>query len=241
MIARIKNNQLAITNNTQLVQGTVGARIGVQFSSEWADLSKTAVFSAGDLKRDVIVCSDNITIPWELLAKDGHELSLSFHGALADGTIVLRTNIAQLGKIRPSYSPSGEEPEAPSPTRADQIQAIAEQAAEDVQKVLDCATAGLFDGKDGISPSVSVQNIEGGHRVSVADAAGTKQFAVMDGAKGEKGDQGEKGEKGDPGPQGPKGDPGEVTQAAFNSLQDELRDFENATDLSKTAENAASS
>lgn len=225
MIATINHNQLSITNNTQLVQGTVGAKIGVHFSKDWANLSKTAVFSAGDLMRDVVVHSEEITIPWELLANGGHELSLSFHGALANGAIVLRTNIAQLGKIRPSYAPSGQAPEAPSPARADQIQAIAELAAEDVQRLWDSASAGLFDGKDGISPTISVQSIAGGHRVSVTDAAGAKQFSVMDGAKGEKGDRGEKGEKGDTGPQGPRGESGEVTLEDLRAIEQEVADL----------------
>ena len=191
MIARINSNQLAITNNTQLVQGTVGEKIGLVFSQDWSALSKTAVFSSGELMRDVAVCSGEISIPWELLAKDGRRLSLSFHGSLPDGTIVLRTNIASLGSILPSYSPSGEEPEAPSPARADQIQAIAQQAAAEVQALREDAAAGRFKGADGISPTVSVTSIAGGHRISITDAEGTAQFTVPDGAKGDKGDPGD--------------------------------------------------
>ncbi|MBD5135254.1 MAG: hypothetical protein HDT39_04735 [Lachnospiraceae bacterium] len=38
------------------------------------------------------------------------------------------------------------------------------------------------DGKDGVSPIVTITEIDGGHRVSIADATGTKSFDVMDGA-----------------------------------------------------------
>lgn len=39
------------------------------------------------------------------------------------------------------------------------------------------------NGKDGVSPSVSVTSIPGGHRVSITDANGTKTFDVMDGGE----------------------------------------------------------
>lgn len=39
-------------------------------------------------------------------------------------------------------------------------------------------------GEDGISPTVSITEIDGGHRVTITDAVGTKYFDVMDGADG---------------------------------------------------------
>ena len=63
-------------------------------------------------------------------------------------------------------------------------------------------------GNDGISPEVTVTQIEGGHNISIKDIYGTKVFDVMDGAAGPKGDtgaKGDKGDKGDTGPQGPQG------------------------------------
>ena len=39
-------------------------------------------------------------------------------------------------------------------------------------------------GEDGFSPTVSVDTIAGGHRVSITDANGTKTFDVMDGEDG---------------------------------------------------------
>ena len=69
-------------------------------------------------------------------------------------------------------------------------------------------------GKDGVSPVVTVTPIEGGNRLSVTDAEGTKTIDIMNGEKGEpgaagptgsKGDKGDKGYKGDTGPQGEPG------------------------------------
>lgn len=43
------------------------------------------------------------------------------------------------------------------------------------------------DGQDGVSPTVTVETIEGGHRVTITDANGTQSFDVMDGADGQDG------------------------------------------------------
>ena len=45
-------------------------------------------------------------------------------------------------------------------------------------------------GADGISPVVSVEDIDGGHRVTITDKDGAKQFDVMDGKDGEGGEGG---------------------------------------------------
>lgn len=80
-------------------------------------------------------------------------------------------------------------------------------------------------GDDGISPTISVQNIVGGHIVTITDVTGTKSFTVTNGAdgdtgpqgpKGEQGLPGEKGEQGDPGLTGPKGDRGEDGADGFS-------------------------
>lgn len=42
----------------------------------------------------------------------------------------------------------------------------------------------VYNGKDGVSPSVSVSNIPGGRRISITDATGTKNTDVMDGEDG---------------------------------------------------------
>lgn len=103
-------------------------------------------------------------------------------------------------------------------------------------------------GNDGISPEITVQEIENGHRVSVTDIKGTNTFDVMngekgapgytpikgldyfDGAKGEKGDpgytpikgldyfDGQKGDKGDKGEKGDKGDRGAPGEGGLEPL-----------------------
>lgn len=43
------------------------------------------------------------------------------------------------------------------------------------------------DGKDGVSPTITVTNITGGHRLTITDATGTKTVDVMDGEDGANG------------------------------------------------------
>lgn len=197
MLAQITKNQLAIRGNTQLVQGTVGETLQLAFSEEWNELTVTAVFAAGERKRDVVVSGAELTIPWELLSEAGRRLSLSFHGAAENGSIVLRTNIASLGVIRRSLEPSGEAPEAPTPARADQIQAIAGQAMALAAAVRAEADSGAFDGADGVSPAIAVTEVEGGHRVTIIDTEGTRSFVVPDGTGGAGGVSSVNGQTGD--------------------------------------------
>jgi hypothetical protein len=53
--------------------------------------------------------------------------------------------------------------------------------------VVETSGANGQGGADGISPAVSVEEIEGGHRITVTDADGEKTFDVMDGADGQDG------------------------------------------------------
>jgi len=67
------------------------------------------------------------------------------------------------------------------------------------------------NGKDGVSPTISVENISGGHKLIIVDATGRKTIDIMNGTDGQQGPRGEKGDTGLQGPageQGPKGDTG---------------------------------
>lgn len=194
MIAKVKGNKIEIKDPVTLVQGTVGQTLGVELPADWEGLSVTAVFSAGAVQRDVPVLGGEITIPWEVLADPHAPLALCFHAAAANGQRVITTANCDPIRIAPSTPPSGQEPETPSPSRADQIQALAQQALAAAQSVSTQAAQGAFNGRDGvdgtngtdgISPAVSVSEIQGGHRIQITDAAGSRSFDVLDGAPGE--------------------------------------------------------
>lgn len=79
-------------------------------------------------------------------------------------------------------------------------------------------------GTDGVSPTVAIKAITGGHKVSITDISGTQSFDVLDGAKGEQGVQGipgeagAKGDTGEKGADGAKGDPGEAATITIGSV-----------------------
>lgn len=64
------------------------------------------------------------------------------------------------------------------------------------------------NGKDGVSPTISVENISGGYRLIIVDATGRKTVDVLDGKQGETGPAGIQGPKGETGERGPQGETG---------------------------------
>jgi hypothetical protein len=64
------------------------------------------------------------------------------------------------------------------------------------------------NGKDGVSPTISVEDISGGHRLIIVDAIGRRTVDIMNGIDGKEGQQGIQGLQGPKGEQGPKGDQG---------------------------------
>ena len=57
-------------------------------------------------------------------------------------------------------------------------------------------------GKDGVSPTISVTNISGGHKLTIVDITGTKTIDVLNGADGQQGPAGPKGDAGTDGQNG---------------------------------------
>ena len=102
----------------QFTSGSVGARIKFSFSSEWAGLSKTAVFTNGDTTIDVLNVADEITIPHEVLAISGKKLKVGVYGFTVDDhgniEIAIPTVYAELGKVVKGADPSGDESTEPS-------------------------------------------------------------------------------------------------------------------------------
>lgn len=92
-------------------------------------------------------------------------------------------------------------------------------------------------GADGVSPSVSVSEIAGGHRVSIQDAGGASSFDVMDGQNGSAGSDGitptigdngnwylgdtdtGKPSQGETGPAGPQGETGQTGAAGHTPVR----------------------
>lgn len=69
------------------------------------------------------------------------------------------------------------------------------------------------NGKDGVSPTISVEDITGGHRLIIVDATGRRTIDVLNGAEGPQGIQGEPGPTGEQGPKGDTGSQGPIGPA----------------------------
>ena len=63
----------------------------------------------------------------------------------------------------------------------------AQEAADSLQELKDGIASGDFKGEPGTSPTVTVQDIAGGHRIVITDATGTSSVDVMDGKQGDPG------------------------------------------------------
>ena len=74
------------------------------------------------------------------------------------------------------------------------VQEIAEGIPEQIDTALaEAKASGEFDGADGVSPTVTVTPIIGGHQVMITDAEGEHTFDVTDGEDGLNGDPGADG------------------------------------------------
>ena len=72
------------------------------------------------------------------------------------------------------------------------IEAEVDQPAEIAVEVVASGPRG-HDGRDGVSPALTVTEITGGHRVDITDAGGIDSFNVMDGVDGQDGQDGTDG------------------------------------------------
>ena len=101
-IARVTERPARIT------AGTVGLPVEFSFDSQWDGLSKTAVFHAGHECRIVERAENSVIVPWEVLAKPGHWLSIGVYGGNADGTVTIPTIWANVCVVCEGVNPDGD-------------------------------------------------------------------------------------------------------------------------------------
>lgn len=227
----------------QLIGPALPVAYEVHFS---ASLTGEAAVVIGD--------EDGVAIPDEYLTTAGTLYAWVYlHTGDSDGETRYTVTIPVTARAKPSdYEPTPVEQSvitqaiaalnAGVKTVEDAVENIDQTVSDALQEAYD---SGMFDGKagpqgekgdkgdpgptgsDGVSPTVDVAEITGGHRVTITDATGAHSFDVADGEQGEtgpKGDtgpQGEKGDKGDTGSQGPKGDTGPTGPQGPQGVQGE--------------------
>ena len=91
-----------------LTSGMAGVEVTFSFDDAWDGLHRIATFKAGGTAKDVLLTDDRCEIPWEVLAKPGIQLVVGVYGERADGTLVIPTVWAELGRVEQGVTPSGD-------------------------------------------------------------------------------------------------------------------------------------
>ena len=206
----VRERDAAAQATEPITSGSVGLECSFRFSEDWDGLGKVAIFQGSRQVIDVaLVGQESCAVPHEVLQYALGHLKIGVYGTGEQGQRVTPTIWADAGRILQGVEPSEIEPTPATQSLVQQILEAAEAAQEIAQSVRDDADAGEFDGADGsdgqpgqdgapgakgdpgddgISPTVSVTAITGGHRVTITDAQGAHTFDVMDGPKGDPGE-----------------------------------------------------
>lgn len=178
-------------------------RLRITASGEWEGLTIRACWHlpGGGAPASTLVQNGTMGVPASVTAQPGNGC-VTFEGS--DGTRTVTSADLRYHVAANSGTDDGTLPEPGTPAWQEFVRSIASGELRG------------DPGKDGVSPTITVRDTDGGHRITITDADGVKVLDVPDGGTGPKGEtgpqgpQGEKGETGEVGPQGPKGDPGET-------------------------------
>lgn len=83
----------------RITAGTVGLPVTFTFDNQWDGLDKTAVFSAGAIKRIAEHITEKTIVNADVLRKAGEYFSIGVYGMNADGSIAIPTIWADIGLI----------------------------------------------------------------------------------------------------------------------------------------------
>ena len=170
---KVTNVSISLIEDETLVAGSVGVHFAeFAFDESWDEYaSKVAVFRSGYEEREQLITDGKCKIPWEVLQKSG----ILYVGVYGKTETETRPTLWAVPKtIHPGAEPA-EASREPTPDKWQQILAYLNTL---------------------VSPTVSVEVIEGGHRVTITDINSTHVFDIMDGPKGAPGTTPHIGENG---------------------------------------------
>lgn len=104
-----------ITEQEVLTSGMIGRQIRLEFTEDWNGLAKTAVFTAGNVTRDVLCTGQTVAIPAEVMEKPLVPLYVGVYGVGTDGLPAIPTIRVNCGEIKPGVDPSGDPGTEPAP------------------------------------------------------------------------------------------------------------------------------
>jgi hypothetical protein len=128
IVVNVNKNTTELDEHETLTSGSINANVcHFNFSDDWAGLTRTATFRAGDVYVSVILDDSNeCNIPWEVLVSDGVELYVGVVGVAGadtettDDDVVLPTVWELLGTIRKGATRS-DDPVPPTPDVYNQL------------------------------------------------------------------------------------------------------------------------
>lgn len=200
------NGQIVSVNKykTTVAKSVKVSKVAFDFDESWDNLSIFACFRNANIKQEYTVQMTKpyeVDIPWEVLSVAG-KLEVGALG-LNDGGIVKPTIWCTISDIVNGVSTDGIESAEPTPEivvqiteTADKAMDVANDAHNIAMSVKQSADAGLFNGKDGVSPIISINDIDGGHQITIIDGNSEQTIDVMDGSVGKDGVSGTDGKDG---------------------------------------------
>lgn len=206
---KISGASAEATADGKLTSGMVGIPVTVEYDESWKDLAKNISFKADGFQRTVKDVGNPVVVPWEVMRNPNKTLFVGVEGRNADGSIVIPTIWAIVGKIElgaekcipascklPDSSHdkdcvktvNGKTPDQNGNVEIEVSGGNVDQ--EQITIAINTALAqakagGEFDGKDGTSATHSWN----GTVLTVTSASGASS-ANLKGEKGDKGDVG---------------------------------------------------
>lgn len=167
----VKNKIARQTNKEVYVCGNSDFVIAFVFDAEWNEYAiKTARFKYNGKYQDIVFTGNECPVP-----------VIQNTGAIDIGVYAgdLHTTTAAVVMAKPSILSGGGVHDEPPKDVYDQI-----------MEALSSGTLKGEKGEDGVSPTVSVADIAGGHLITITDKDGTQEISVMDGKDGGDGKDG---------------------------------------------------
>ena len=134
------------TAPARIPKGILGAAVKLSFSPEWEGLTKTVVFRAGEVVKDVLDVEDVAVIPSECTREAGVLLEIGVYGVDGENTVAIPTLWAAIGRVTEAADPSGDTTTDPQlPVWAQLLEMVTQlekqgAAKEEVARLLEMVT-----------------------------------------------------------------------------------------------------
>lgn len=136
------------TAPVKIPKGIMGAAVKLSFSPEWEGLTKTVVFRAGEITKDVLDVKDVAVIPAECTQEVGALLEIGVYGVDGESTVAIPTLWAAIGRVTEAADPSGDTTTDPQlPVWAQLLEMITQLEEQGVtQREIEAAVRDFFGG-----------------------------------------------------------------------------------------------